>query len=1099
MVVDFSKINLQERPVLILKNASDDVIGVLGYAHNTVLDIKYNETSTLEFDLPYEVDGVKVPFYDDVVGMKIIEVVDVGSFTLTKPTQKYEGQKRYKSCVANSLEYEFVYKTISLPEDTYKFYDDTADGRKNSILGIIMEVIPSWRVGTVPSNISKKYRTFSVENTNLYDFMKNTLQQSYNCLFDFDTTNRVVNIRDLSEQAVVEPVFLSYENLAKSIEIEENVEDIVTRLDVNGAEGVDIREVNPTGTNKIIDLEYYMDTSNFSQSLINKYHNWVDLVHESRQTYYTSTVEYMLLVEELQTEQAALKEMNTELLILGNSQALAVEEKNMNIPGADSKYNEITKNVSDQKNKIQNQQKLIDNIQKRKDAKFSDMQSIVNRCKYENYFTLEEQKAMDKYIKDGDISESSFVLSSSKSYSSEKTSKDLAGIEFKFSNGEYTKVTTKEGSVIYSIKGGNVAVKNSSGTNIVNSYVISCVIELRRASDGSSGFESVSSIYLSNGKLNSVDFAKATITASGSIKTDKSNVQDIVDSLETQMTGGSVDIIYKSGNMYFTLDVSDMEKRSVSNDLYDFGVEQMKKMSVPSYNFKISSANFLTIDEFVSFRNNLTIGEKVYVKVNDDNKYDSVLTPICTGVKIDFENINSLELEFGSSYTAGDSEFKLVDLLEQSVSSGRRVELSKYAYAAFIDSGASTEMLDFMRSALDVSKNAIMSSQDQAITWDESGFRMRKWANDEKSAYEKEQIWMNNNSILITDDNWETAKMAIGKVYSDDVGETWGIVAPTIVGKMIAGEQLVIQSLAGQSNDPTGKDGTRENTVAEFRVDKDGVKIYNSDIMLAGLGNPVYEDGKQVGWSENHHLVMTPDLGFAMGIYPIIKYNEEKDEDGNVVKTTRVLNEDNTKFWIDYDGDVHFSGRLEGADGLFTGRLEVLNDSIATVIDADSGLSIYHVSHTTVKNPETGEDEDKEEYTQKFYADGDGNLHLIGNITATSLTIEGNGYNISLGDYVTDSINSNDNVGSMMEFKNNCMEYFEFGDDGFKVSKSGSPYYTLTNDAGFYVMFHNASQNSEEILGEFTSDGLYVDDMSVSKVSGAVQLKGSARGGWIWY
>ena len=45
MVVDFSKLDLQEQPVLILKNTAGVPIGTLGSAMNITADIKYNESS----------------------------------------------------------------------------------------------------------------------------------------------------------------------------------------------------------------------------------------------------------------------------------------------------------------------------------------------------------------------------------------------------------------------------------------------------------------------------------------------------------------------------------------------------------------------------------------------------------------------------------------------------------------------------------------------------------------------------------------------------------------------------------------------------------------------------------------------------------------------------------------------------------------------------------------------------------------------------------------------------------------------------------------------------------------------------------------------
>ena len=88
---------------------------------------------------------------------------------------------------------------------------------------------------------------------------------------------------------------------------------------------------------------------------------------------------------------------------------------------------------------------------------------------------------------------------------------------------------------------------------------------------------------------------------------------------------------------------------------------------------------------------------------------------------------------------------------------GKSVDLNKYTYSAFMDSGASTKVKDFMKTALDVSKNAIMSSKEQAISWGDSGIRLRKWSDESHTEYEQKQVWLNNNSILMTSNNWSTS------------------------------------------------------------------------------------------------------------------------------------------------------------------------------------------------------------------------------------------------------------------------------------------------------------------------------------------------------
>ena len=125
-----------------------------------------------------------------------------------------------------------------------------------------------------------------------------------------------------------------------------------------------------------------------------------------------------------------------------------------------------------------------------------------------------------------------------------------------------------------------------------------------------------------------------------------------------------------------------------------------------------------------------------------------------------------------------------------------------------------------MTTALDVSKNAIMSSKEQAISWGDSGIRLRKWRDEAHTEYEPKQVWLNNNSILMTSNNWATAELAIGNFYDENLGDCWGIVAPNIVGTLLAGSNLVIESAK--------KDGG----VAVFKMDAEGCVLHNSDFSV---------------------------------------------------------------------------------------------------------------------------------------------------------------------------------------------------------------------------------------------------------------------------
>lgn len=99
------------------------------------------------------------------------------------------------------------------------------------------------------------------------------------------------------------------------------------------------------------------------------------------------------------------------------------------------------------------------------------------------------------------------------------------------------------------------------------------------------------------------------------------------------------------------------------------------------------------------------------------------------------------------------------------MSAGKTLDSGKWTYNQFVNSGAETSLSKFMKSALDIAKNNIMSSSGQDISWSESGLRLRKRVDGSPTEYEPYQIWMNNGSIMFTTDNWQTANLAIGQWY----------------------------------------------------------------------------------------------------------------------------------------------------------------------------------------------------------------------------------------------------------------------------------------------------------------------------------------------
>ena len=363
--------------------------------------------------------------------------------------------------------------------------------------------------------------------------------------------------------------------------------------------------------------------------------------------------------------------------------------------------------------------------------------------------------------------------------------------------------------------------------------------------------------------------------------------------------------------------------------MFDYGVEQLHKVSWPSYTFSVDSCNFLIPDEFIAFRNQLSLGKKIYLDING-----SILEPILIGCSFSYEDIDSLKLEFGDKYNSKDARFSLTDLLDQSISSGKRVDFNKYNYNSFVDSGASNSVLDFMKSALDASKNAVISGADQSIIFDKSGLRLRKA--DGNGGFLDEQIWMVNNNIVFTDDGWNSAKMAIGKIFDPTInseGSAWGIAAPNLVGTMVAGNNLIITS-AKQSG---------ENAV--FRVDANGAQLHNAKFDLI---------------SENGQIDLYPEIGLVGGSSsvsaPLFAFDQNGDISGirtsageQLISVTDIDMDDlpNANFWLDMNGNAYLKGSIYATDGVFNGTVYATAGEFKGTVNAQNlqldGINISNI------------------------------------------------------------------------------------------------------------------------------------------------------------
>ena len=176
-----------------------------------------------------------------------------------------------------------------------QFYDPHTT--ELSLLHLIFEKIPEWKIGHVDYSLRSKERKFDEEHIAVYDFLMNNVSDTFRAVVEWDSINGVVNFYEEAEDGINEDgtiqtrwetdVFISRSNLASEVSISYSTDDIKTKLKVSGSDDLDIREVN-LGKNYILNLDYYHDEEWMEKELVEAYDDYLEAVEEYSPQYKTA-------------------------------------------------------------------------------------------------------------------------------------------------------------------------------------------------------------------------------------------------------------------------------------------------------------------------------------------------------------------------------------------------------------------------------------------------------------------------------------------------------------------------------------------------------------------------------------------------------------------------------------------------------------------------------------------------------------------------------------------------------------------------------------------------------------------------------------------
>lgn len=168
-----------------------------------------------------------------------------------------------------------------------QFYNENR--QELSLLHLIFENIPEWKIGNVDQSLWHKERKFSEDRISVYDFLMNNVSETFGCTFIWNSLDGTVDVVAEVEDDEIEneastrwetDVYISKDNLASECKVSYSSDNIKTKLVVTGSDDLNIREVN-LGRNEIMDLSFYHTEEWMEQDLFERYDDYLEEIQEA--------------------------------------------------------------------------------------------------------------------------------------------------------------------------------------------------------------------------------------------------------------------------------------------------------------------------------------------------------------------------------------------------------------------------------------------------------------------------------------------------------------------------------------------------------------------------------------------------------------------------------------------------------------------------------------------------------------------------------------------------------------------------------------------------------------------------------------------------
>lgn len=421
MLAQFDSFGNFEIPQITLCNPDGRALGILSNLSDRKMNIRFNDLSDLSFTIRRGTEDCRCPVYEQVEPFRYLLLEDIGYFIITDVSESEEGGDAFKTVEASSCEYELNHIQLDYYEGTYGFYNSAPQEKTDSLMTLIMEKLPSWRLdtGSIPSDVAARFRTFDTTDQTVYSFFMTEMEEAYECLFEFDILERVIRVYDRYQYDNRTDICLSTEDVLKGLTLRTKSDEIKTALTVKGGNGLDILSVNPLGTNMIYNFSYYATPDWMDDALIAKVQKWqadvAAFAEEETGVFPQKRAQINAIQSRKADKEGEITRLKQDLTNLQTQQSAIISEpaeqaqKNANLASVRTKINAA-------KSALSSAESALASIEAELKAANTGLKALQDQIALNAVFTPAEMEVLSRFIQQGAYTEENITRQDNMSY-----------------------------------------------------------------------------------------------------------------------------------------------------------------------------------------------------------------------------------------------------------------------------------------------------------------------------------------------------------------------------------------------------------------------------------------------------------------------------------------------------------------------------------------------------------------------------------------------------------------------------------------------------------------------------------------------------------